>query len=62
MLDKNENVCVASVTESKLADGYTISNAFQPNFGGGTIDGCVFKLTPNLSSVLFSSYLGGKPR
>lgn len=59
VLDQNENVCIASVTESKMADGYTISNAFQPTFGGGNQDGCVFKLTSNLSTVLFSSYIGG---
>ncbi len=59
LLDKNENVCVASVTESEMADGYPIANAFQPTFGGGNQDGCVFRLTADLSFVLFSSYLGG---
>lgn len=59
LLDKNENVCVASVTASQAADGYPISNAFQSTFGGGNQDGCVFKFTPNLSGVLFSSYIGG---
>ncbi|MES2780898.1 MAG: SBBP repeat-containing protein, partial [Bacteroidota bacterium] len=59
LLDKNENVCIASVTASTTVQGYTIANGFQSTFGGGNQDGCVFKLTPNLSSVLFSSYLGG---
>lgn len=59
LLDKSENVCIASVTESAMADLYPISNAFQPLFGGGNQDGCVFRLTSDLSSVLFSSYVGG---
>lgn len=59
LLDKSENVCVASVTESTTDDQFPIANAFQSTFGGGNQDGCVFKLTPTLSSLLFSTYVGG---
>ncbi|HET8574250.1 MAG TPA: gliding motility-associated C-terminal domain-containing protein [Edaphocola sp.] len=35
------------------------TNAQQSNFSGGAADGVIFKLTPNCSQLLYSSYLGG---
>jgi gliding motility-associated-like protein len=55
-LDKNESVFIASATQS--GSGYPILNAFQSAFGGEQ-DGCVFKLSPDLKTLFFSSYIGG---
>lgn len=57
--DNGGNIVIASATQSSVVEGFPLSGAFQNTFGGGTQDGCVFKLTPNLSSLLFSTYLGG---
>lgn len=54
--DDNDNVFIGSCTFSE--DFPTTANAFQRNIGGG-LDGIVIKLDRNLSSLLFSSYLGG---
>ncbi len=56
ILDAANNVYLASCTRSS---DFPTSNAFQNTFGGGTQDGVVLKLSPDLSNVLFSSYLGG---
>lgn len=58
-LDKFGNVFVASTTRSTTANGYVTSNGFQNIFGGGGQDGCIFELSPSLSTLIFSSYLGG---
>lgn len=58
-LDNNENVLIASTTESSTTDNYFVLNGFQNTYGGGTQDGCVVKFSSDLSSVLFSTYLGG---
>lgn len=55
IVDANNNVFVATSTMS--AD-FPLLNAFDNTFGGGQ-DGCVFKLSSDLSTLLFSSYLGG---
>lgn len=57
IVDENSNVFVASVTSS--LDFPTSPGAFQTGYGGGSTDGCVFKLNPNLSTILWASYLGG---
>jgi gliding motility-associated-like protein len=63
ILDGVGNIYVASSTQSgsaNLADKFKITpGAFQQNFGGGTQDGVVLKFNPNLSTLLFSSFLGG---
>jgi gliding motility-associated-like protein len=57
IVDENDNVFVASVTRSS---NFPVSaGAPQATYGGGLSDGCVFKLNSNLSSLLFSTYLGG---
>ncbi len=58
-VDGNDNVYFASCTESGQGSGFPIINAFQPTFGGGLQDGCIVKLTSNLSTILWSTYVGG---
>jgi gliding motility-associated-like protein len=55
ILDNAGNILVASCTRS--AD-FPFSNGFQNGLGGGQ-DGVVIKLNPNVSGVLFASFLGG---
>jgi hypothetical protein len=55
MLDSMNNVLVASCTRSA---NFPIVNGFQPSLGGQQ-DGIVFKLTSDLSSLIWSSYFGG---
>ena len=55
ILDKNNNVLIASSTQS---DDFPVSTALSSKFGG-VQDGVVIKLTPNLSNIIFSRYLGG---
>jgi hypothetical protein len=53
-------VYLASITDSP--DFRTTSGAFQRSYGGGLYDGGVTKLSPNGSTVLYSTYLGGSGR
>lgn len=57
MTDASDNVYVASTTNS--TDFPVTPGAFQTTAGGGGQDGVVFKLNSNLSSMLWSSYIGG---
>jgi hypothetical protein len=63
ILDNAGNIYVASSTQSPSNNAAskfpTTAGAFQPNFGGGTQDAVVLKFNSTLSTVLFSSYLGG---
>jgi gliding motility-associated-like protein len=54
--DATGNFYIASCTYS--LDFPTTPTAFQPA-PGGQLDGCVFKMSPDLSTMLWSSYLGG---
>lgn len=56
-LDSDENIYVTSSTES--SDFPITTGAFQQLFGGGSQDGVVVKLNNDLSSVLWSTYIGG---
>lgn len=56
--DTDNSVFVATCTQSE--DFPVSSNAFQPAFGGDNQDGCIFKLSDDLSSLLWSSFLGGE--
>ena len=62
-IDINGNIYIASCTQSgssTSADRFPVSpGAFQQNFGGGLQDGVVLKFNANLSSLLFSTFLGG---
>ena len=55
-VDENNNIYVASSTSS--SDFPVTLHCFQPKLGGMQ-DGCVFKFNSSLSSLLFSSFLGG---
>lgn len=57
ILDASGNVYVASSTQS--SDFPVTAGSFQTSFGGGTQDGVVMKLSPDLGTILFSSYIGG---
>ena len=56
-LDAAENVYVIGTTYSTLFP--TSVGAFQPAMGGGSIDGLVFKLSSNATSLIYGSYIGG---
>lgn len=53
--DETGNVYISSVTASS---DFPIVNGFDASFNGVT-DGLVVKLAPDLSSIIWSSYLGG---
>lgn len=55
-LDSLGNVYVASSTASP---DFPTVNPAQPIYGGGQTDAVAFKMPPNLSSLIFSTYLGG---
>lgn len=57
ILDGAGNVLVASCTQSSNFPG--TAGFFQTAFGGGAQDGVLLKLNSTLSTVLFTSYLGG---
>ncbi len=57
ILDAAGNVYVASSTQSSDFPG--TAGFFQQTFGGGIQDGVVLKLSPDLGTLLFSSYIGG---
>jgi hypothetical protein len=54
--DPTGNVYIRSVTGST---NFPIVNGFDNSFNGGTTDGLVVKLSPDLSSIIWSSYVGG---
>lgn len=56
IVDQAGDVFVIGTTQST---DINTTNAWQPNFGGGAQDGCVFKLNPQLTGMLCSSYVGG---
>ncbi|MBI1836070.1 MAG: gliding motility-associated C-terminal domain-containing protein [Flavobacteriia bacterium] len=55
MLDSLGNCLIATCTRST---DFPVLNAFQPN-NAGKQDGVIFKLTANLSNLMWSSYIGG---
>jgi gliding motility-associated-like protein len=57
IVDAANNVYLASCTQS-VSDFPCTIGAFQPT-SGGKQDGVVIKTSPDLSNILFSSYLGG---
>lgn len=62
ILDAMGNVLVTSHTQSSATGTGrfpTTSGAFQTNFGGGTQDAVLLKLSADLSNLIFASFLGG---
>ena len=56
ILDSNNNVYIASCTQSS---DFPVTAGCAQSVSGGMQDGCVFKLNPNLTSLIWSTYLGG---
>lgn len=56
VVDNDDNIYVANCTRS--SNFPTTANAIRSTLGGSQ-DGCVFKLDPNLSNLVWSTYLGG---
>ncbi len=54
--DQNGNVYITTVTGSS---DFPIVNGFDQSFNGGTTDGVVVKLLPDLSAIIWSSFVGG---
>jgi gliding motility-associated-like protein len=54
--DANNDIYVIGTTQST---NFPVINAFQNNYGGGDQDAVVFKLSGNLSTLIWSSYFGG---
>jgi PKD repeat protein len=54
--DESGHVYISSVTGS---NDFPIVNGFDASFNGGTTDGLVVKLAPDLSSIVWSTYVGG---
>ncbi|MFH0893645.1 MAG: gliding motility-associated C-terminal domain-containing protein [Bacteroidota bacterium] len=57
MIDRNDNVFVVSCTNSP--DFPVTAGAYQTMHGGGGQDGCIFKMDMTLSSMLWSTFIGG---
>jgi gliding motility-associated-like protein len=55
-VDVENNTYIAANTSSL---DFPTLNGFQMTYGGGTHDGVVAKLTPDLSSIIWSSFIGG---
>jgi hypothetical protein len=54
--DDAGNIFISTVTSS---NNFPMVNAFDNSYNGGRTDGLVLKLNPELTSILFSSFLGG---
>ncbi|MEJ1240035.1 gliding motility-associated C-terminal domain-containing protein [Chryseolinea sp. T2] len=54
--DPAGNVYVATVTQS---DEFPIVNGLHNTFGGGVTDAVLVKLNPDLSSIIWSTFIGG---
>lgn len=57
-IDANNNIYIATCTRS--SDFPTTTGVFQENYGGGPMDGIVFKMDNNLQTLIWSSYIGGE--
>jgi len=55
-VDSLNNIYIAANTSSP---DFPVVNGFQSTYGGGTHDGVVAKLTTDLDSIIWSSFIGG---
>ncbi|MGH9432920.1 MAG: choice-of-anchor D domain-containing protein, partial [Terriglobia bacterium] len=55
-VDSSSNVYLAGSTAST---SFPVMNAYQPTFGGGPQDGFVAEFKPDLTALIFSTFLGG---
>ncbi len=56
VLDKSGNIVIIGETDS---NNYSIANAYQTDYGGGSSDAFIAKLSPDGLQIIFSTYLGG---
>lgn len=56
ILDNNNNIYIASCTQSI---NFPVTAGCAQAANGGMQDGCAFKLNPTLSSLIWSTYIGG---
>jgi gliding motility-associated-like protein len=56
-IDGQNNVFIVSCTRS--SDFPILGNTFQPNYGGGALDGILIKMDNDLTNIIWSSYFGG---
>lgn len=56
ILDAAGNCYIASTSSS--ADFPTTAGAYQTGHGGGTLDAVIFKMPPNLNTIIWSTFLG----
>ena len=54
--DDNGNVFLSTVTGSS---DFPVSSGFGPTYNGGKTDGAIVKLNPDLSSIIWSGFIGG---
>lgn len=57
-IDVNNNIYIATCTRSP--DFPTTSGVFQDSYGGGAMDGIVFKMDNDLQTLIWSSFIGGE--
>ncbi len=57
-IDVNNNIYIATCTRS--ADFPVTSGVFQDTYGGGAMDGIVFKMDNDLQTLIWSSFIGGE--
>ena len=58
IVDEQDRVLVATTTKSGRTFPVT-SSSFQPKYGGGNQDGCIFRLSPDLQKLEAASFVGG---
>ena len=54
-IDKNNNIYIATCTKS---DDFPVTNSFQSVYNGDQ-EGCIFKMDNQLSTIVWSTFLGG---
>lgn len=57
-IDANNNIFIVSCTQS--TDFPIVGSVFQPNYGGGPLDGVVIKMDNSLQNIIWSSYFGAE--
>jgi len=56
IVDNQQNIYVTTVT---MSSDFPVINGLQSGFGGGITDAVVFKMSPTLNEMIWSTYIGG---